>query len=95
MEELSDPASTLVRMSELTEREREILVFERQWFQHAGAKEQMVRDQFDVTMTRFYQELNTVLDKPAAMAFDPLTVKRLLRLRAARKRSRSLAVRRI
>ncbi|MGZ6754634.1 MAG: DUF3263 domain-containing protein, partial [Nocardioides sp.] len=33
---------------ELTEREREILAFERQWWKYAGAKEQAVKDLFDL-----------------------------------------------
>lgn len=74
---------------ELTEREREILAFERQWFAYAGVKEQLVREQFDMSMTRFYQEVNRIIDLPAAMAFEPFTVKRLQRLRNQRQRSRS------
>jgi hypothetical protein len=72
----------------LPERQREILDFERQWWRRAGAKEQAIRDQFDLSPTRYYQQLNTLLDQPAALAYDPATVRRLRRLRSARDRTR-------
>lgn len=72
----------------LTEREERILAFERQWWKHAGAKEQAIRDAFDLSATRYYQILNALLDKPAALAADPVLVGRLRRLRSARARSR-------
>ena len=70
----------------LTDRERQVLVFERQWWKHAGAKEQAIRDRFEVSTTRYYQLLNALLDKPAAAEFDPVLVGRLRRLRATRSR---------
>ena len=75
--------------AELTEREREILAFERQWWKYAGAKEQAVRELFDMSATRYYQVLNTLIDSPAALEADPMLVKRLRRLRASRQRARS------
>ena len=74
---------------DLSERDREILNFERQWWKYAGAKEQAVREKFDMSSTRYYQVLNALIDRPAALAFDPLLVRRLRRLRAARQRARS------
>jgi uncharacterized protein DUF3263 len=73
----------------LTDRERQVLAFERQWWRHAGSKEQAVRDLFAVSSTRYYQMLNGLLDNPAALAYDPVLVKRLRRLRATRTRARS------
>ena len=75
--------------SELSERDRDILEFERQWWKYAGAKEQAVREKFDMSATRYYQVLNALIDKPEALAADPLLVRRLRRLRAARQRQRS------
>ncbi|MEU7586028.1 DUF3263 domain-containing protein [Micromonospora sp. NPDC049230] len=72
----------------LTERERAILAFEQQWWRHAGAKEQAVRDTFGISSTRYYQLLNGLLDNPAALAADPLLVGRLRRLRSSRARNR-------
>ncbi|MGQ0574077.1 MAG: DUF3263 domain-containing protein [Pseudonocardia sp.] len=74
---------------ELGLRELEILAFERQWWKYAGAKEQAVRELFDLSATRYYQVLNAILEKPAAMATDPLLVKRLRRLRSGRARTRA------
>lgn len=74
---------------ELTERDRRILVFERKWWKYAGAKEQAIREQFDMSATRYYQLLNTLIDLPAALAYDALLVKRLRRLRSARQRQRA------
>ncbi len=72
----------------LTEREQRILAFERQWWKHAGAKEQAIRDQFEISSTRYYQAVNSLLDNPAALAHDPVLVRRLRRLRATRTRAR-------
>jgi hypothetical protein len=73
----------------LSARDAEILAFERQWWKFAGAKEQAIRDKFQMSATRYYQILNALIDKPAALAQDPLLVKRLRRLRATRQRNRS------
>jgi hypothetical protein len=72
----------------LTERESEILVFEKRWWRHAGAKEQAIREQFDLSATRYYQILNGLLDNPAALVQDPVLVGRLRRLRGSRIRAR-------
>jgi hypothetical protein len=76
-------------MEDLTDRERQILTFERSWWRHPGAKESAVREQFDCSATRYYQELNALLDRPAALMHDPMLVKRLRRLRATRRAGRS------
>jgi hypothetical protein len=73
----------------LADREKQILEFERQWWRHAGAKEQAIRDTFQLSATRYYQLLNGLLDNPAALAHDPMLVKRLRRLRATRSRTRA------
>ena len=73
----------------LGDRDRRILEFERQWWKYAGAKEQAIRDLFDMSGTRYYQLLNGLIDTPEALAFDPMLVKRLRRMRAARQRARS------
>ena len=73
----------------LSDRDREILEFERQWWKYAGAKETAVREKFDMSSTRYYQVLNALIDRPEALEADPLLVRRLRRLRAARQRKRS------
>lgn len=82
------PGGTLGSTAGLTERERDILDFEQQWWRHPGAKEQAIRDRFGCTATRYYQLLNGLLDNPAALAAEPLLVGRLRRLRSARARDR-------
>ena len=73
----------------LSDRDRDILAFERQWWKYAGAKEQAVKDLFDLSATRYYQVLNALIDRPAALVADPMLVKRLRRLRTTRQRTRS------
>lgn len=73
----------------LSAREREILAFEGQWWKYAGAKEQAIRELFDMSPTRYYQLLNIVVDKPAALRIDPMLIKRLRRQRASRQRVRA------
>ena len=72
----------------LTEREQQILAFEAKWWKHAGAKEQAIRDTFDLSSTRYYQLLNGLLDNPAALEHDPVLIGRLRRLRSTRSRTR-------
>ena len=81
--------SVQVVTSGLTSRELAMLVFERQWWRAAGAKETAIRDRFALSPTRYYQLLNALVDRPAALAADPLLVRRLRRVRAARQRTRS------
>jgi hypothetical protein len=81
--------SAQVPAMELSRREHEMLTFERQWWRRPGAKDTAIRDRFGVTPTRYYQVLNALVDRPAALAADPLLVRRLRRLRAARQRTRS------
>ena len=76
-------------VAELSETEREILAFERQWWKYAGAKESAVREKFEMSSTRYYQVLNALIDRPEALEHDPLLVRRLRRLRATRQRQRS------
>jgi hypothetical protein len=72
----------------LSEPQRAMLDFERQWWRQAGAKEQAIRDTFGLTPTRYYQTLNGVLDLPAAMYYDAALVHRLRRVRAEATRGR-------
>jgi hypothetical protein len=74
--------------TELSERDLEILQFERQWWKYAGAKEAAIKDLFDMSATRYYQVLNALIDSPDALAADPMLIKRLRRLRSQRQRTR-------
>jgi hypothetical protein len=68
--------------------EQRILEFERYWWKYAGAKERAIREQFDMSATRYYKLLNAIIDMPEALAHDPILVKRLQRLRSFRQRQR-------
>ncbi|WP_430868385.1 DUF3263 domain-containing protein [Demequina aurantiaca] len=72
----------------LTERDAEILSFERQWWKYAGAKEDAIRSLFSMSGTQYYQVLNALIDNETALAHDPMLVKRLRRMRSARQRGR-------
>ncbi|WP_084104866.1 DUF3263 domain-containing protein [Demequina sp. NBRC 110056] len=74
---------------ELSDRDAEILRFERQWWKFAGAKEDAIRELFSMTSTQYYQVLGALIDTQGALAFDPMLVKRLRRMRSARQRGRS------
>lgn len=73
---------------ELTQRDLDILDFERTWWKHAGVKEQAIKERFEMSATKYYQVLNELLELPAAMEYDPILVKRLKRLRVYRQRQR-------
>ncbi len=87
---MADTAERIVAAHEpLSDRDREVLAFERQWWKYAGAKEQAIKELFDMSATRYYQVLNALIDTPAALEADPMLIKRLRRLRASRQRQRS------
>jgi hypothetical protein len=73
----------------LTRREHDILAFERQWWKYAGSKEDAIKELFSMSATRYYQVLNALVDRPEALAADPMLVKRLRRLRAGRQKARA------
>jgi hypothetical protein len=73
----------------LTEREIQMLALERGWWKYAGAKEQAIRELFDLSATHYYQLLNALIDTEDALAHDPMLVKRLRRLRMSRQRART------
>src|SRR6478736_6026903 len=69
----------------LSDRDRAILEFERTWWREPGPKELAIRERFDLSTTRYYEIIGDLLDDPEAMAFDPLVVRRLRRLRDRRR----------
>lgn len=75
--------------TDLSDRDRRILEFERRWWRHAGAKEEAIREEFGLPAARYYQLLNAVMDVPGALRFDPMLVKRLQRARSERAQARS------
>lgn len=85
----ADSVSLLRPGSRLSERDQRMLALERQWWKYAGAKEQAIRELFDLSATHYYQILNTLIDTEDALAHDPMLVKRLRRLRTSRQRART------
>jgi hypothetical protein len=73
----------------VSDRDADILTFERQWWRYAGAKEDAIRELFSMSATQYYQVLNALIDTEAALAHDPMLVKRLRRMRSARTHGRS------
>jgi hypothetical protein len=73
---------------ELTARDRAILDFERACWRLPGPKKAQIRARLDISSTRYYFRLGELIDSPAALAYDPLTVKRLRRYRDLRRKVR-------
>ena len=72
---------------ELTPRQRDMLDFERTWWQFDEPREDAVRARFGCSADEYYSELNQVLELPGAMVHDPLVVRRFHRRRLRRRRS--------
>lgn len=85
----TEPAGERVLPDGLTEHQADVLDFERGWWKSSGSKETAIREAFDTSSTRYYQELNAILDLPAALVYDPMLVRRLRRIRQARAEQRS------
>jgi len=75
-------------MPHLTDLEKGILEFERQWWRLPVAKEHAIKDTFDLSGPQYYQILNALIDRQEALAADPLLVKRLRRMRSQRREHR-------
>ena len=75
--------------AQLSDRDQAVLDFERQWWRHVGAKEEAIRATFGLSAARYYQLLGALVDSPLALAFDPMLVKRLQRMRSARSEARA------
>ena len=73
----------------LSELEIKMLEFERTWWRHAGAKESSIKELFNLTPPAYYQLLNNLIDREAALMAEPILVKRLRRLRESRTVARS------
>ena len=79
-----DPKGT----RDLTERERTMLDFERDWWTLPGPKDSQIRVRFGTSGTTYYRCLGTLIEQRAAYEYDPLTVMRLRRQRDERRRTR-------
>jgi Protein of unknown function (DUF3263) len=73
----------------LDERAKAILDFEREAWRLDGPKDRAIRDRFGFSSTRYHQLLHRAIDTPAALAYDPMLVRRLRRIREVRRRRRT------
>jgi len=72
----------------LTDRDRAVLALEARPWRTPGAKEAAIREELGLAPVRYYQLLNGLLDRPAALAHDAPLVNRLRRLREQRRARR-------
>ena len=71
-----------------TESDRAIIDFERGWRMVDGAKAPTIRRELGVSSSTYYRRLGELLDSPAALAYDPLVIRRLRRVRLRRRAER-------
>jgi len=72
----------------LDQRLRDVLDFERESWKLAIPKERAIRERFGFSAARYHQLLGRALDMPQALEYDPMLVRRLHRVRDARRRRR-------
>jgi Protein of unknown function (DUF3263) len=72
----------------LDERDRRILDFERESWKLGAPKERAIRERFGFSGARYHQLLNRIVDRPEALVYDPMLIRRLRRIREARRRKR-------
>jgi hypothetical protein len=75
----------------MTELEQGVLAIESQSWRFEGAKHERIVATLGVTPTRFYQVLNSLIDRPEIEAAYPVLVHRLQRLRQGRREARRLS----
>ena len=73
----------------LDDRGRSILDFEREAWKLDVAKERAIRERFGFSAARYHQLLHRAIDTPEALAYDPMLVRRLRRVRDERRRRRT------
>ncbi|RBP66363.1 uncharacterized protein DUF3263 [Brevibacterium sanguinis] len=65
----------------MNELERKVLDFEKRHPKYNGAKDDAIRQEFDMSATAYYQILNQLLDSPDALEAEPALINRLRRIR--------------
>ena len=75
--------------SDLDQRSREVLDFEREAWKLSLTKERAIRERFGFSPSRYHQLLHRVIDRPEALVYDPMLVRRLRRVREVRRRART------
>jgi hypothetical protein len=75
-------------MRAFDDRARSVLDLERRLASSGGRKSRLIRERLGITPTRYHQVLVRAIDLPEALAYDPMLVRRLRRLRDARRLAR-------
>ncbi|UYL87875.1 helix-turn-helix DNA binding domain protein [Gordonia phage Malisha] len=68
----------------MTDEEKRMLDLAGERWNYAGSLEQTVRDEFGISLTRYFQIVNRLLDTQEALRYSPQVVNRLRRLRTRR-----------
>lgn len=74
----------------LTDHERKVLDFAGLTWRHDGARDMGIRDEFGTSAHLYFQELHRLLERPEALAYAPVTVNRLRRIRDEKRMARSV-----
>jgi hypothetical protein len=77
------------RAPTLDDRSRHVLDFEREAWKLTTTKERAIREHFGFSPARYHQVLHRIIDRPEALLYDPMLVRRLRRLRELRRRART------
>jgi Protein of unknown function (DUF3263) len=85
----STPREDAADAAALDQRDRDLLDFEREAWKLRMSKERAIRERFGFSAARYHQLLNRAIDRPEAIAYDPMLVRRLRRIRDARRRKRT------
>jgi hypothetical protein len=75
--------------STLDQRSRDVLDFEREAWKLTVTKERAIRERFGFSPSRYHQVLHRIIDRPEALVYDPMLVRRLRRVREVRRRART------
>lgn len=68
----------------LSARDVRVLDFEGAWWLYPQPKDRAIKEYLGMSATRYYQVLRRLIDDEDALAYAPLTVRRLRRLQAHR-----------
>jgi hypothetical protein len=71
----------------LSDADKALLELESRRFRQSGRKVAAIEEQLGLSEVRYYQRLNQLIDDPEALAYSPVLVNRLRRLRDKRARS--------
>lgn len=74
---------------DLTERERAMLAFERRWWRYGATRASAARQRFGLGPGEYGAVINSLVERPEALAHDPVLVRRLRRMRATLRLERS------